>query len=95
MGVDIREREKSRLDEMAGGKKATKEWWPMLRTLLIPHWRICFAWPRSGGRSPSSSFWTASKDPHNLGAIIRSAVAMGAHGVVIPKNRSAEVNGGL
>ncbi len=31
-------------------------------------------------------------DPHNLGAIIRSAECFGAHGVIIPKNRSAEVN---
>ena len=30
-------------------------------------------------------------DPHNLGAIIRSADASGAHGVVIPRRRSAAV----
>ena len=29
------------------------------------------------------------QDPHNLGAIIRSAEAFGFHGVVIPKDRSA------
>ena len=28
-------------------------------------------------------------DPHNLGAIIRSAECVGAHGVIIPKRRSA------
>ena len=28
-------------------------------------------------------------DPHNLGAIIRSAECAGAHGVIIPKRRSA------
>ena len=29
------------------------------------------------------------EDPHNLGAIIRSAHQAGAHGVIIPKNRAA------
>lgn len=33
------------------------------------------------------------QDPHNLGAIIRSAHALGAHGVVIPKDRAAQVTG--
>ena len=28
-------------------------------------------------------------DPHNLGAVIRTAECAGAHGVVIPKRRSA------
>ena len=32
------------------------------------------------------------KDPHNLGAIIRSAECAGAHGIIIPKNRSVAVN---
>lgn len=31
-------------------------------------------------------------DPHNLGSIIRSANAAGAHGVIIPKNRSVSLN---
>jgi 23S rRNA (guanosine2251-2'-O)-methyltransferase len=31
-------------------------------------------------------------DPHNLGAIIRSAVCLGADGIVIPRHNSAEVN---
>ncbi|MBQ7475376.1 MAG: 23S rRNA (guanosine(2251)-2'-O)-methyltransferase RlmB [Clostridia bacterium] len=32
------------------------------------------------------------EDPHNLGAIIRSAECAGAHGVVIPKRRSVGLN---
>ncbi len=31
-------------------------------------------------------------DPHNLGAIIRSAECFGAHGIIIPKHRSVTVN---
>jgi len=31
-------------------------------------------------------------DPHNLGSVIRSANAAGAHGVIIPKNRSAALS---
>ena len=32
-------------------------------------------------------------DVHNLGAIIRTAECLGAHGVIIPKRRAAQVNG--
>ena len=32
------------------------------------------------------------EDPHNLGAIIRTANLAGAHGVIIPKRRSASLN---
>ena len=32
------------------------------------------------------------EDPHNLGAILRSAVAAGAHGVLIPKRRSCPLS---
>jgi len=31
------------------------------------------------------------QDPHNLGALLRSAEAVGAHGVIIPQRRAAEV----
>ena len=34
-------------------------------------------------------------DPHNLGAIVRSAEAMGAHGVVLPQRRSAGLTGSV
>ena len=31
------------------------------------------------------------QDPHNLGAIVRSAYVLGAHAVVLPRDRSAKV----
>ncbi len=41
------------------------------------------------GESPFVIVCDEISDPHNLGAIIRSAECSGAHGVIIPKRRSA------
>lgn len=35
------------------------------------------------------------QDPHNLGAVIRSVDATGAHGIIIPKHRAVGVTGGV
>ena len=44
---------------------------------------------RERGEAPFVVVCDEISDPHNLGAIIRSAECVGAHGVVIPKRRSA------
>ncbi len=41
------------------------------------------------GERPFIIICDGVEDPHNLGAIIRSAECSGAHGVIIPKRRSA------
>jgi 23S rRNA (guanosine2251-2'-O)-methyltransferase len=41
------------------------------------------------GQAPLVVVCDGLSDPHNLGAIIRTADAAGAHGVIIPKRRSA------
>ena len=41
------------------------------------------------GEAPLSVLCDELSDPHNLGAVIRTAECAGAHGVVIPKRRSA------
>ncbi|MGI6498275.1 MAG: 23S rRNA (guanosine(2251)-2'-O)-methyltransferase RlmB [Oscillospiraceae bacterium] len=43
---------------------------------------------RSRGEAPLLVACDEIEDPHNLGAIIRTAEAAGAHGVIIPKRRS-------
>lgn len=43
------------------------------------------------GEAPLIVICDEISDPHNLGAIIRTCEASGAHGVVIPKHRSAGV----
>ena len=45
----------------------------------------------AGGRPPLLVVLDGVEDPHNLGAVIRSAHALGAHGVVIPKDRAVGV----
>lgn len=44
---------------------------------------------RSRGEQPLLVICDGLTDPHNLGAVIRSAETAGAHGVIIPKRRSA------
>ena len=41
------------------------------------------------GEQPFVILLDGIEDPHNLGALIRTAEAAGAHGVIIPKRRSA------
>ena len=48
-----------------------------------------FAAAEQKGEPPFFVICDELNDPHNLGAIARSAEAAGAHGVIIPKHRSA------
>ena len=51
-----------------------------------------FACAGERGEAPFLILLDGITDPHNLGAIIRSAECAGAHGVVIPERRSAGLN---
>lgn len=46
---------------------------------------------RERGEMPFLIVLDGIEDPHNLGAILRTADAVGAHGVIIPKRRSAQL----
>jgi 23S rRNA (guanosine2251-2'-O)-methyltransferase len=46
---------------------------------------------KASGRPPLLVLLDGVEDPHNLGAIIRSAHALGAHGVIIPKDRAVGI----
>lgn len=47
---------------------------------------------REKGEDPFFVLCDEIEDPHNLGAVLRTAEAVGAHGVIIPKRRSATLN---
>ena len=46
---------------------------------------------REKGEAPFVILADGVEDPHNLGALIRTAEAAGAHGLIIPKRRSASL----
>lgn len=47
---------------------------------------------RERGEDPLVLILADLEDPHNFGAILRTADAVGVHGVVIPKRRSVQMN---
>lgn len=47
---------------------------------------------RSKNEDPFFLILDGIEDPHNLGAIIRTAEIAGVHGIIIPKRRAAAVN---
>jgi 23S rRNA (guanosine2251-2'-O)-methyltransferase len=49
---------------------------------------------RDNGATPLLVALDGVTDPRNLGAVVRSAAAFGAHGVVIPARRSAAMTAG-
>ncbi len=51
-----------------------------------------FALAEERGEQPFIIICDELEDPHNLGAILRSAEAGGAHGVIIPKRRNASLS---
>ncbi len=50
------------------------------------------AYAEEKGEAPFIVICDCIEDSHNLGAIIRSAEACGAHGIIIPKRRNVGVN---
>ncbi len=85
--IPIVEVDKSRLDALTGGVRhqgvvayaAEREYVGVEDILQIAEER---------GEPPFLVLCDGVEDPHNLGAIIRTAECVGAHGVVIPKRRS-------
>jgi len=89
-GITVEETDKKKLDYLANG---------------IPHQGIAalscpieyssvdeiFELARSKNEKPLIVVCDEVEDPHNLGAIIRSADGAGAHGVIIGKRRSAPI----
>lgn len=47
---------------------------------------------RAAGQAPLLVILDGVEDPHNLGAVIRTALCAGAHGLIIPKRNAVSLN---
>ena len=54
-------------------------------------WRILLQIAKEKGEPPFLVLCDGLEDPHNLGAVMRSALLCGAHGIVIPRRGGAQV----
>lgn len=87
-GIPVKEVDSKKLDYMCGGAvhqgvaaMASVKEYATLDDI--------FADARQKGEQPFIIVLDEIEDPHNLGAIIRTAECTGAHGIIIPKRRSA------
>ena len=81
------ELDKAKLDRMCGGARhqgiiavASEHNYSSVDDIL--------SYARERGEDPFIVLLDGVEDPHNLGAIIRSAECMGVHGIIIPKRRA-------
>ena len=90
-GIPIKEVDAKKLDYLSGGANhqgiaaftAVKEYAEV---------EDIFALAEERNEKPFIIVLDEIEDPHNLGAIIRTAECAGAHGVIIPKRRSAALS---
>ncbi len=87
-GIPVKEVDSKKLDYMCGGAvhqgvaaMASVKEYATLDDI--------FADAQQKGEQPFIIVLDEIEDPHNLGAIIRTAECTGAHGIIIPKRRSA------
>lgn len=89
--IPIKEVDRTKLDYISGGAAhqgiiafaAVKEYSTV---------EEIFEYAQSRGETPFIIVLDEVEDPHNLGAIIRTAECAGAHGVIVPKRRSASLS---
>ncbi len=85
-GVPVVETDRAALDRMAAANQGVIAQIPEREYASLED---ILALAAERGEAPFVVIADCISDPHNLGAIIRSAECAGCHGVIIPKRRSA------
>ncbi|NLT94176.1 MAG: 23S rRNA (guanosine(2251)-2'-O)-methyltransferase RlmB [Clostridia bacterium] len=92
--IPIQQVERSHLDKMFPGQKHQG-----VAALASPveyvDWQDILTRAREKNEDPLVIILDEIEDPHNLGAILRTADAAGAHGVIIPKRRAVPLTEGV
>ena len=85
--IPVVEIDRTKLDKMSGGGRhqgvlaiASERNYSTVDEIL--------RFAEESGKAPFLVMLDGVEDPHNLGAIIRSAECLGVHGIIIPKRRS-------
>nr|WP_302595988.1 23S rRNA (guanosine(2251)-2'-O)-methyltransferase RlmB [uncultured Cellulosilyticum sp.] len=90
--IVVQEVEKSKLDELTGREKHQG-----VVAYVAAHEYVSveeiLEYARSKGEQPFVLILENIQDPHNLGAIIRTAHTAGVHGIIIPKRRAVGLTG--
>lgn len=87
-GIAIKEADPKKLDFMCGGANHQG----VLAVAAVKEYATVediFALAEERGEPPFIIVADELEDPHNLGAILRTAECAGAHGVIIPRRRAA------
>lgn len=90
-GIVLVEMEKNKLRQMA----QTENYQGVIA--IVPPFEYCdvddiLEEAKQRNENPFILILDGIEDPHNLGAIIRTAETAGVHGIIIPKRRAASVN---
>lgn len=86
-GIPVIEAERRKLDDMCHGERH-QGIVAMVATREYSSVEEIIEYAESLGEKPFIIICDGIEDPHNLGAIIRSAECSGVHGVIIPKRRA-------
>ena len=88
-GVPLRFEDRSQVDRSAGSRDHQGVMAVAAARAAASLEDIVVAANKSAGQQGLIVLLDGVEDPHNLGAIIRTSLAAGAHGVVIPERRAA------
>lgn len=92
--IPLQQVEKEKLDKLVPGEKHQGVVALVAATDYVD-WEDILKVAQEKGEEPFIIILDGIEDPHNLGAVLRTVDAVGAHGVIIPKRRAVPLTEGV